>query len=69
MIYAVVSHFNRCDTFTCCRAIVVEKGKEERRKERSQKIDDLPVLVTCWSDTLAILSIEVNGLVGHGSTR
>jgi len=33
------------------------------------KIDNLPVLATCWSGTLAILSSKVNGLVLHGSTR
>ena len=61
MIYAVLSRLNRCNSLSRCHAsaIVVE----------SQKIDELPVLATCWSDTLAILSSEVNGLVGHGSTR
>ena len=64
MIYAVLSCLNCCNTFSRCRAIVVKGGKKE-----SQKIDDLPVLATCWSDALAILSSEVNGLVGHESTR
>ena len=40
----------------------------ERKKERSQKIDDLLVLVTCQSGTLAMLSGEVNGPIVHGST-
>ena len=35
---------------------------------RSQKIDDLLILVTCRSGTLAILSNKVNGPVAHGST-
>ena len=35
----------------------------------SQKIDDLPVLATCQSGTLAMLSSEVNGPVIHRSTR
>ena len=39
-----------------------------RRKE-SKKIDDLPVLVTCRSGTLAMLSSKVNGPVAHGSIR
>jgi len=41
------------------------------RKEegRSQKIDDLPILATCRSGTLAMLSSKVNGPVTHGSTR
>ena len=36
-------------------------------KERSQKIDDLPVLVTCQSGTLVILSSKVNGPVARGN--
>ena len=32
--------------------------KEERKKERSQKRDDLPVLATCQSATSAIHSSE-----------
>ena len=42
---------------------------EERRKKGSQKIDDLPVLATCQSGTLAMLSSKVNGPLAHGSTR
>ena len=39
-------------------------------EEESQKIEIvLPVLVTCWSGTLAILSSEGNVPVAHGSTR
>ena len=41
----------------------------ERKTERSQKIDDLPVSVTCRSGTLVTLSSKVNGPVAHGSTR
>ena len=37
--------------------------------EESQKIDDLPVLATCRSGTLATRSSEVNGPVAYGSTR
>ena len=36
------------------------------RKSESQKIDNLPVLLTCWSGTLVILSSKVNGPVAHG---
>ena len=36
-----------------------------RKKEESQKIDDLPVLVTCWSGTLAILSTEGNAPIAN----
>ena len=38
------------------------------REEESQKIDDLPILVTCRSGTSAMLSSEVNGPVAYGST-
>ena len=37
--------------------------------EESQKIDDLPILVTRRSGTSAMLSSQVNGSVPHGSTR
>ena len=36
---------------------------------KDEKIDDLPILATCWSGTSAMLSSEVNGPVAHGSTR
>ena len=40
------------------------------REERvTEKIDDLPVLVTSPSGTSAMLSSEVNGAVAEGSTR
>ena len=47
------------------------KKKEERKKEEesSQKIDDLPVVATCRSGTLVMLSSKVNGPVAHGSTQ
>ena len=44
-----------------CHAIMVE----DRRLAR---LSDLPVLVTCQSGTLAILSSEVNSPVTHEST-
>ena len=46
-----------------------ERKKERRKEEESQKIDDLPVLATCQSGTLAILSSKVSGPVVHGSTQ
>ena len=67
VIYAGFSHLNCCNSFSHYRAIVVEKRK--KKEEISQKIDDLPILATCWSGTLAMLSSKVNGPVGHGSTR
>ena len=39
----------------------------EKRRKESQKIDDLPVLVTRLSGTSAMLSSQVNGPVAHGS--
>ena len=42
---------------------------EERKKKESQKIDDLPVLATRRSGTLAMLSSKVNGPVAYRSTR
>ena len=38
------------------------------RKKKKKKIDDLPVLATCWSGTIAMLSSKVNGPVTHGRT-
>ena len=45
------------------------KKKKKKKKKESQKIDNLPVLATCRSGTLAMLSSKVNGPVAHGSTR
>jgi len=61
VIYAVLLRLNRCNSFSRYRAIVLEKGR--RKEERSQKIDDLPILATCRSGTLAMLSSKVNGSV------
>ena len=55
---------NRCNSFSRYRAIVVEGSYLV-----SQKIDDLPVLATYRSGTLAMLSSKVDGPVAHGSTR
>ena len=39
-------------------------------ERRSQKIDNLPVLATCWSGTLVMLSSKVNSpVITHESTR
>ena len=70
VIYAVFSRLNRCNSFIRYRASLADSSlTEERRKKESQKIDDLPVLATCRSGTLAMLSSKVNGPVAHGSTR
>ena len=45
-----------------------EKERKKKRMKESQKIDDLPVLVTWWSDASAMLFSKVNGPV-HGSTQ
>ena len=45
--------------------ILVESGE----KEESQKMDDLPVLATCWFGTLGMLSSQINGPVGNRSTQ
>ena len=46
----------------------MEEGRK-KKKEESQKIDDLPVLVTRRFGTSAMLSSKVNSPVAHGSTR
>ena len=68
MIYASVSRLNCCNSFSHYRVSLASERKKERKKE-SQKMDDLPVLATCQSGTLAMLSGIVNGPVVHGSTR
>ena len=65
VIYAACLRLDRCNKFSHYHAIVAEKTK----KPESQKIDDLLVLATCRSGTLAMLSSKVNGAVAHGSTR
>ena len=67
-IYAVLSCLNRCNSCSSYFAVVLE-GSQKVRKSESQKIDDLPVLATCRSGILAMLSSKVNGPVAHGSTR
>ena len=56
VIYAVLSHLNRCNSFSRYCAIVLEK-------RRSQKIDDLPVLATCRSGTLTMLPAKLTVLL------
>ena len=54
---------NCCNSYSRCRAALVEGDR--RKKERSQKTDDLSVLANCWSGALAMLSSEVNGPVAQ----
>ena len=60
VINAVLSRLNRCNSFSRCRAIVVDrKGKSEG----SQKIDDLLVLATYRPGTLGMLSSKLTVLL------
>ena len=49
--------------------LILKEEERRTRKERTQKIDDLPTLAPCRSGTLAILSSKVNGPIAHGNTR
>ena len=72
VIYAVFSHLNRNSSSRYRASLAdsyTDRRKKERKKEESQKIDDLPVLATRRSGTSAMLSSKVNGPVAHGSTR
>ena len=72
MIYAIFSCLNR-NSFSRYHASLADRytdgRKKERKKEESQKIDNLPVLAIRRSDTSAMLSSKVNGPVTHGRTR
>ena len=59
------SHSNDCNSFSRYHASLADA--EERKKE-SQKIDDLPILATYQTGTLATFSSEVNGPIARGST-
>ena len=56
-------HLNCCNSYSRCRAALVEGDR--RKKERSQKTDDLFVSAKCWSGALAMLSSEVNSPVAQ----
>ena len=51
------SRLKHCNSFSHYRAIPME-GRD--KKEESQKIDDLPILATCQSGILAMVSSKVN---------
>ena len=51
-----------CNNFSCCHATVMQRV-------RSQRINDLLILVTCRSGISVILCGKLNGPVAHGSTR
>ena len=57
VIYAVLLQ-NFYDSFSSYPAILVE---DRQKKVRNQMKDNLPVLATCQSGTLAMLSSEVDG--------
>ena len=69
VIYGIFSRLNRCNSSNRYRASLADSYTVGRKKERSPKIDDLPVLATRWSGTSAMLSSKVNGPVANGSTR
>ena len=50
-------------------AIIMLPWWKEERREKNQKIDNLPVLATCRSGTLAMFSSNVNCPVAHESTQ
>ena len=65
---------------TVISALIIEKTSavivlawlyytETRKKKQSQNIDNLPILVTCLSGNLPILSKVVDDPVAHGSTQ
>ena len=64
------SRLNR-NSFSRYHASLADSFTDRKRKKegRSQKIDDLPVLVTRRSGTSVMFSSKVNGPVAHGSTR
>ena len=49
--------------------LLADSYTDRRKKEESQKIDDLPILATRRSGTSAMLYSKVNSPVAHGSTR
>ena len=55
-----LSRLNRCNSFSRYRTSLADSYTDRREKEEgSQKIDDLPVLVTRRSGTSAMLSSKV----------
>ena len=63
------SRLNHCNSFSCYRASPADSYTYRRKKKRSQKIADLPTVVTWRSGTSAMLSSKFNGPIAHGSTR
>ena len=55
--------------FVIASAVIMPAWLRLKEKERSQKIDNLPILASCRPGTSAMLSSTVNGLVTHGCTR
>ena len=69
MIYDIFSRFFRCNSFSRYRASLADSSDRRKKEERSQKIDDLPVLATCRSGTSAMLFSTSNSSVAHGSAQ
>ena len=68
MQYLVIYICFSCLNLVIASAAIVLAWLRTKEEERSQKINELSVLVTCRSDTLAMLFSEVNSPVAHGST-
>ena len=58
LCWGFFSRLKRCNSFSHYRAIPME-GRD-KKEEESQKIDDLPILATCQSGNLAMVSNKVN---------
>ena len=72
MISDIFSRFFRCNSFSRYSASLADSYTERRKKKKkkeSQKMDDLPVLVTCWSGASVMLSSKFNGPIARGSTQ
>ena len=68
---AIRGYFFRVSIVVIASAVIVLARltvTDRRKKEESQKIDDLPVLATHQSGTSAMHSSKVNGPVTHGRT-
>ena len=53
IVYVVFSRFNHCNSFSRIALAWLTQ------KEESQKIDNTPILTTCWSGTSALLFSKV----------
>ena len=68
VVYAIFSRSNCCIA-SAVFVLVWLTVTDRRKKEESQKIDNLPILVTCRSGTSVMLSSKFKGPVAHGSPQ